>query len=328
MLQINAAKVRAALLFSLPFAFALSGRPAAAQVTITAQISGTPPLGSVGANADIQNSLNSLASDFQSAMPFNMTAAINWEDLGSGVLGGSEASSSMYQTHNGVLYIDPLDRYLYGAASAVVTTGGYVDFTINLNNKGVAWDYTQATPASGGATSLVSVVYHEAIHSMGFGAFNNQNGSYEFSNKPTLWTTHLYDAYTSQSFTADTTSQRQVVMVSGDSSGNNGDLLFVGASEEAQNGGKGVSMYAPSTFQLGSSDGSHIAENQIGGELMYPDLVNGVYRTPSPLVLSMMHDIGWQIAAAPEPSDLACLSIGIIATAGLILKARRRRAEG
>ena len=318
-------------------------RPAAAQVTITSVITGTEP--SASANADIQNALNFLATDFApntGTATFNMTASITWKDLGyssgSYILGGSSAGSDSFQTHSDVLYINPLDRYLYGANSTVDTSGNYADFTIELNNNSqVPWNYTLSTP-SGGGYSLASVLYHESIHSMGFAAFNQEDGSYDFNGSngygpldPTLWDTKLYDGTTHQFFITDTVAQRQAIMISGDGNGNGGQLFFAGANALSIIGGKGVGMYAPSTFQDGSSDGSHIASDQPdGGGLLYYATSGGTYDTPSPLELAMMQDIGWKTtsgnaSAAPEPGQIAVLSLAAFGILGLTLRARKRK---
>ena len=322
-------------------------RPAAAQVTITSVVTGTAP--SDSANADIQNALNFLATDFApntGTTAFHMTASITLTDLkyssgGGYALGGSSAGSDSFQTHSDVLYINPLDRYLYGANSTVDTSGNYADFTIELNNNSqVPWNYTLSTPLPG-SISLASVLYHESIHSMGFAAFNQEDGSYDFNGSngsngygpldPTLWDTKLYDGTTNQSFITDTVAQRQAVMVSGDGNGSNSKLFFAGANALSIIGGKGVGMYAPSTYRSGSSDGSHIASDQPdGGGLLYYATSGGTYDTPSPLELAMMQDIGWKTtngnaSAAPEPGQIAVLSLAAFGILGLTLRARKRK---
>ena len=170
---------------------------------------------------------------------------------------------------------------------------------------------------------------------MGFTADNNSDGSYAF-DAPTKWDTLLYDGTTQQSFIDDNQQQRAAVMISGDADGNNGELFFDGADAEAANGGKMVSMFAPSTFQDGSSDGSHIAPNQAGAGLLYPSLDPGNYFVPSPLELAMMADDGWTtkynltptngLTVTPEPSQYAGLGLGALGLLGLGFKARRRKA--
>ena len=329
----------AKLALAVPVLLGLSAaleRPAAAQVNISANITGTAP--SASANQDVTNALNFLATDFApntGSATFHMTASIQWVDLGfssSGyTLGDSSAGSSSFQTHNNTLYINPLDRYLFGAASTVNTGGSYADFTIQLNsNSQVPWDYTLAKPSNFSNISLASVLYHESIHSMGFAAFNNSDGSYDFSTNsnvsaPTLWTTHLFDATTNQAFTADTLAQRQAVMVSGD----NSQLLFTGTDAQAANGGNRVSMYAPTSFQVGSSDGSHIAFNQSGAGLLYPAISNSVYLTPTKLELAMMQDIGWRTInspAVPEASSLISLG-ALLGLGGLFVLTRKRQTK-
>ena len=304
------------------------GRPAAAQVDISANFTGTAP--SASANQDVTNALNFLATDFApeaGSTNFHMTASIQWKDLGfasSGyTLGSSFAGSSYFQTHNNTLYINPLDRYLYGAASTVNTGPGYADFSIELNsNSQVPWDYTLATPSNFNNFSLASVLYHESLHSMGFAAFNSANGNYDFG-APSLWTTHLFDATTNQAFTADTLAQRQAVMVSGD----NSKLLFTGTDAQAANGGNRVSMYAPTSFQPGSSDGSHIASNQSGAGLLYHAISNSVYLTPTKLELAMMQDIGWRTINSPAvPEASSALGFGLLLSLGGLAVVVRRKA--
>ncbi len=332
----------AKLFLAVPVALGLSTalvRPASAQVSISANITGTAP--SASANQDVMDALNFLATDFApntGSSAFHMTASIQWADLGfsSGgyTLGDSSAGSSFYQTHNNTLYINPLDRYLFGAASTVNPGAGYTDFTIELNNNSqVPWDYTLGAPSNFNNISLASVMYHESIHSMGFAAFNDSDGNYSFSTNggagslaPTLWTTHLFDATTNQAFTADTLAQRQAVMVSG----SNSKLLFTGTDAQAANGGNRVAMYAPTTFETSSSDGSHIAFSQGGAGLLYPSISNGVYLTPTKLELAMMQDIGWRTInspAVPEASTTA--SFGLLLALGLggFAVARRRHVK-
>ena len=323
----------AKLALAVPVLLGLSAaleRPAAAQVNISANITGTAP--SASANQDVTNALNFLATDFApeaGSTNFHMTASIQWTDLGFAsngyTLGSSFAGSSSFQTHNNTLYINPLDRYLYGAASTVNTGPGYADFSIELNsNSQVPWDYTLAKPSNFNNISLASVLYHESLHSMGFAAFNSSNGNYDFG-APALWTTHLFDATTNQAFTADTLAQRQAVMVSGD----NSQLLFTGTDAQAANGGNRVSMYAPTSFQVGSSDGSHIAFNQSGAGLLYPAISNSVYLTPTKLELAMMQDIGWRTInspAVPEASSLISLG-ALLGLGGLFVLTRKRHTK-
>jgi hypothetical protein len=329
---------------------ALFPQAAAAQFGITANfvntsldgtsVPGAPP--STLANADVQNALNYLATQFQTngTTPFNMTANIEWSDQGYSAtngytLGGSLSGADNYQTVGGILVNNDLDRYLYGSASTVNTGGSYADFNIILNdNPNVPWNYTMANdPTNSDSSNLASVMYHESIHSMGFSAYNNADGTYSFTTNggtgtaaPTIWDTHLFDKTTNQLFTLDTPAQRAAAMVSGDANDVGSKLYFTGMNANLTNGGNLVQMSAPSTFVEGSSDGSHIDPNQPGAGLLYPALQSGVYLTPTPLELSMLSDIGWKLSAAPEPSQYAGLGLGTLGLAGLALKARRRKA--
>lgn len=316
---------------------ALMVAPAGAQVSITANITGTAP--SDQANPAIQNALNFLASDFTSATPFSMTANISWDSTlsGTGTAGTSAAGSGDFQNHNGVLYVNPLDRFVFGAASQVNTSApGYADFSIALD-PGTKWDYTLGQPADFSAYSLADVIYHESLHSMGFTAFNSSDGSYQFG-APTVFTTKMFDATTNQAFSADTQVQRQAAIVNGEAPNTPGALLFTGATAQAVLNGNPVRLYAPAVYSDGSSDGSHISPLQQGAGLLYPSLGNGSYLTPTNLELAMMDDIGWNAPislgdltpptpSVPEPSSLATLCVGL-AVLVLLRRARLSREPG
>ena len=335
-----------------------AAQPAAAQFTITAnfasesQSNGTNAP-SAAADADVQAALNTLAASFSTngSAAFNLKADVSWADQGASTLGTSSAGSGDYQTVTGaqvgdafnptVLLNNDLDRYLLGVASTVNTSGGYADFTLQFNNNGgVIWDYTQTAPSNFSSYSLASVVTHEALHSMGFSAFNNSDGSYftkanggQGDPAPTIWDTKMFDATTGKAFTADSQADRQAVMISGDANGNGGKLFFAGANAKAANGGANVQLFAPSVFQDGSSDGSHFGPNLTDpmADLLNPALSNGSYLTASALDLGALQDIGWKLAgsgspAVPEASTT--LSFGLLLTLGLgsILVARKRKA--
>ena len=239
-----------------------------------------------------------------------------------------------------VLVNNDLDRYLFGAASTVDTTApGYADFSIDLNNdSAIAYSYTQSTPTNPDTYALASVITHEALHSMGFSAFNNPDGSYSFDN-PTIWDTKMYDGITNQGFTSpnETNAERATVMTSGADDNGSGipagagaKLFFIGTAAEAANGGKPVQLFAPKTFQDGSSDGSHLGPdlNDPAADLLDPSLNNGVYLSASKLDLAGLTDIGWKLAApAAVPEASTTVSFGLLLAFGMgsLVIARKRK---
>ena len=303
-------------------------RQAAAQFTITANFINENMPGhaapSPNADADVQNALNFFASNFKTngTASFAITENITWADLGASGLGGSINGNSSFQNENGTLYINPLDRYLFGDKAA--TSGpGYTDINLVFNNSPkVPLDYTLGTPSDFNTYSLATSVYHETLHGMGFGAGINQDGSQTFGT-PTIFTKFLTDA-NGTPIDSLTDAQRAAVIIGGP-----GALLFAGPNAEAAHGGKPVVMYAPTTFEPGSSDGSHIDDSEPAGGPLYSGLFNGQYLPPTALNLAMMQDIGWKLsspAAVPEASTTVSLGLLLaFGLGGMVFAAKKRK---
>ncbi|MFT4682625.1 MAG: hypothetical protein ACI93E_001251 [Flavobacteriales bacterium] len=78
-----------------------------------------------------------------------------------------------------------------------------------------------------------------------------------------------------------------------------GNLFFTGSTAIGGNGGFGAELYAPSSWQGGSSF-SHLDENSFGvgnaNSLMTPFVAQGeAIHTPGPVILGLMADIGWTV---------------------------------
>lgn len=92
----------------------------------------------------------------------------------------------------------------------------------------------------------------------------------------------------------------------------------------AANSGADVKLYAPSSFEAGSTY-SHIDPSQTGaGGILFPTLSdNTFYAGPTAVELGMMRDMGWSLTAVPEPSTYALL-FGASALAVVMVRRRRR----
>lgn len=241
--------------------------------------------------------LNSLASYFTDAI--NLPATINIVDSGGGGTLGSSSVSTWTAYTGGLFYPSPLYNVLTSTAAPAIT----MDMNINPST---VWEYGAVTP-TGGSFSWQSVVMHEIIHSMGFydGIANNtgalaQAGYTVFDSFTTLGQNGIL--FTSL---ADDAARLGAIQ--------SNNLFWNGANGKAANGGNPVKLYAPGTFESGSTY-SHIDPSETGkAGLLFPALpANTYYPGPTAVELGIMKDIGWSVAAVPEPSSYAW-AFGVLA---------------
>jgi len=292
---------------AIVFAFVFSFAPA--QMTLTPVYTG----GNGTQQAATTAALNSLAGYFTNSANFRVSVTIG--DLGStGTLGTSSANfaqSGMY------FYATPL----FNVVTNTDLGGATTSMTISMNNNAsITWGYNAGLPGTG-AYSWQSVVMHEVLHSMGFydGIANNTGGLANagytiFDSFTTLGTGGGAVAFTS--YTTD--AQRLAAITSN-------NLFWTGSFGVAANGGNPVKLYAPATYESGSTY-SHIDPSQTGaGGLLFPALSSNTYFAgPTAVELGIMRDMGWSIAAVPEPAT--CVLFAGVAALGVAVYRRRRAA--
>jgi hypothetical protein len=233
-----------------------------------------------------------------SSVPIRIQA--NWVQQDRGVLGSAgpteiRVGSDGVQKANGIYAIALAEkiarRQLNNPDSADISA------SFNRNNN---WYYgIDANPPSG-QTDLVSVVLHEICHGLGFigyfGAPDNGNiGQYLSSGFP-----GVYDHFIEN-------GQGQRLVSSTDLFPDNsnalfrqltGNNLFLNGPMLRQNTGQRAKIYAPSTFDRGSSI-YHLDEStypaRSANSLMTPQLGNAeAVHSPGPLVLNIMSDMEWK----------------------------------
>jgi hypothetical protein len=83
------------------------------------------------------------------------------------------------------------------------------------------------------------------------------------------------------------------------------EIYWLGDNATAANGGEYVKIYAPGTWEQGSSI-SHEDETANPDALMSP-YYSGVIHTPDSLTLGILGDLGWSIIPEPSPTIMIAL---------------------
>lgn len=274
----------------------------------------------------LQNSTNSamtsLAAYFTNNIKLNVQVTL--QDLGNAQTLGTSSANFSQISGSGPYYATPL----YNALTNTDVNGGTTAITITMNtNAGINWGLGTGAPGSTNY-SWQSVVMHEVLHSMGFydgiGAVTttlpNVPGTAAWQNPgPTIFDTFSFVGSTGGTqFSALLTDQsRYSAIVSN-------NMFWTGANAVAANGGTPIKLYAPSTYESGSTY-SHIDPSLTGvAGLLFPALYdNTFFAGPTAVELGIMKDMGWSVSAIPEPSAVALIVGGVVM--GFTIVVRRRR---
>ena len=158
---------------------------------------------------------------------------------------------------------------------------------------------------AGSDVDFFSTVLHELGHGLGFISFISSDGSFAVDGiNPGIYDRFMQSgaAGSRTSLTAMTKTQRQAALISN-------QLVFNGTQTNASNGGLAAKLYAPTTFEGGSST-SHLDEDTFSGnnECMTP-LASGVAQDPGPVVTGIFRDMGWIITSGDvTPPSVTCSS--------------------
>ncbi len=299
-----------------PDAFLKARRNPGARLAPTAQFivsySGFTP----EAQKAFQYAVDIWSSILVSPVPIRIQA--NWVQQDRGVLGSAgpteiRVGTDGVQKANGIYAIALAEkiarRQLNHPDSADIVA------SFNRNNN---WYYgIDANPPTG-QTDLVSVVLHEICHGLGFigyfGAPDNGNvGQYLSSGFPGVYD-HFIENGQGQRLVASTelfpdNSNELFRQLTGNNLFLNGPLL-------RQSTGQRAKIYAPATFDRGSSiyhldESTYPARN--ANSLMTPQLGNAeAIHSPGPLVLNIMSDMEWKttsvlhdrLASSEDVTDL------------------------
>ncbi|MBC3783701.1 T9SS type A sorting domain-containing protein [Spirosoma utsteinense] len=233
-----------------------------------------------------------------SSVPIRIQA--NWVQQDRGVLGSAgptdvRVGSQGTQKANGIYAIALAEkiarRQLNNPDSADIVA------SFNRNNN---WYYGIDANPPAGQTDLVSVVLHEICHGLGFiGYFgvpeNGNVGQYLSSGFPGVYDHFIENAQGQHLVAATDLYPDNSNALFRQLTGNN---LFLNGQLLRQNTGQRAKIYAPATFDRGSSlyhldESTYPARNP--NSLMTPQLGNAeAIHAPGPLVLNIMSDMEWK----------------------------------
>jgi hypothetical protein len=234
------------------------------------------------------------AASIVSSVPIKTNAC--WTtSLGSGVLGHSGPSLYPGDTAWGAAgYYYP--TALANALAHTDFTFGDAEFDIGLSSSFSWYEGTDGIVPSG-KYDMESVVLHELGHGLGFlGLMDDSGGEgYWVLSSPSI-----YDRFTKNGSGARLIDFSNPSTTLGSQlTGNN--IYFDGPKTRAANGGNPAKLYAPSTWNAGSSY-SHLDEiyNGTPNALMTYSLgTREAIHDPGPIMLGVLQDMGWTLPAAP-----------------------------
>jgi hypothetical protein len=255
------------------------------------------------AQAAFQFAVDIWSMSIESTQPITISA--NFEPLDPGVLGQAGAVSVHTSNSPGavpnVFYPKALAEKLDDVQINPDPFGGSVDISASFSST-FNWYYGTDSNPPGGQFDFVSVVLHELGHGLGLGtSFRTTDGVTGGIREPNNMIPTVYDLAmengSGESLLDTAIFTDPSTAIHSQLTGNN---LFNNATiSKGQNGGVIPKVYAPSTFQGGSSYSHWDSETfPITNEntLMTPSIGPGVaVHNPGPITLGLFEDMGWNI---------------------------------
>lgn len=260
-----------------------------------------------GFNPQAQSAFQFAVNIWQSLLdsPVPISVEASFTGLGAGVLSSSRPTV-MGRDFNGAPQAGTW--YPIALANSIARTDflpNNSDIQVSLNNS-FNWYYGTDGNVPSGQFSFVTVALHELCTGLGFfGLMDNQSGNGSWgggSGYPSI-----YDRFTEngsgQSLINDFPNPSTAL---GNQLTSN-NIYFDGANANGANGGNRVKLYAPSTWQPGSSY-VHLDEifNNTPNALMTYSLGAGEsIFDPGSITLGLLKDLGWKVNNLPPVPSLA-----------------------
>ncbi|WP_116107991.1 T9SS type A sorting domain-containing protein [Lewinella sp. IMCC34191] len=244
-------------------------------------------------------------SYLQSDVPVRVL--VDWRDQGDDRILASAGPSTIYRAFPGA--VNPLVWYPVALAEAItgedLNKTDEADINVVVNSK-ANWNYGTTGSVPRNRIDLASVVLHELGHGLGFLSSVDSTTDTTLSigfEDPEL-NERLFIIYDLFLETPPGQQLADTLLFNSPSE----ELLaavierleFAGDTSVALNGGELVPLYAPETFDVGSSV-SHLDERtyRAGTEdaLMTPSIASGeAIRSPGPVTLGVLYDLGWPLS--------------------------------
>jgi len=251
------------------------------------------------AQTAFQAAVDVLSELFVSSVPIRVEA--NWASLDEDVLGSAGANFIWRDfpgaPERGVFYVDAMADAVRGSDIG----GGAFDIVATFNSDFPAWYFGTDGNTPFGQSDFMSVVMHELCHGLGFiGSADVVNGvgSWGVSSQGQLYPV-VYDLFMENGGETLIMDIPNSSMALGDALQSN-NLYWGGPLAVSVNGGVRPRMYAPSTWEPGSSY-AHLNESTYPAgnmnSLMTPSLSRGeAIHDPGPISLCLFEDMGWDTA--------------------------------
>jgi hypothetical protein len=243
----------------------------------------------------------------QTASSVPIVIDANWVDFGNAMLLGEAGATCAFRDFSGTprlftWFVAALAERLSGSdltpGSGCVSSS---EIAASFNSTANWYFGTDGVPTSG-TVDFVTTVLHELGHGLGFIGTANVNsglGSVGDQGLPYIYDANIADSAGTSILNTGVYPNPSTTMASLlQGNGVSGPGLFwAGANGAAANSGTRPSLYAPGSFQNGSSY-SHLDENTYPpgnlNSLMTPFIgFAEVIHTPGPIMLGMFTDMGW-----------------------------------
>jgi hypothetical protein len=236
----------------------------------------------------------------QSSVPITISAC--WSNLGDPDVLGYSGGAYSYKNFTGapktnVWYESSLANALHGSDLGPSYFDDYITY-----NSGFDWYYGTDGVVPAGKFDLVTVAAHEMAHGLNFSGtadVSGTSGSLGMSGYPNIYDTFMENSAGTKltTYTSPSTALGSVLK--------SGSLWFNGVNSKAANGGTRVKMYAPSTWDPGSSY-SHLDYNTFAGTansmMVYAVSPGASQHNPGPVTKGLLKDLGWVLAGSTPPS--------------------------
>ena len=238
----------------------------------------------------------------------------DFSSLGTGVLGGA-GTTTIHRNFSGAAY----SNTWYAAALANTLSGTdqngseaeiSASFNNNINISGIDWYYGTDGNTPGNRIDFVSVVLHEIGHGLGFfGSMTVSGGvgTWGYNGFPVV-----YDLFTENGAGQSLMNDFPKGSVALKNQLTSNDVYFDGLNANAANGNSRVQLYAPFSWQQGSSY-SHLGESFNGTSSALMTYAIGPGETehaPGPVTLGVFEDLGWNANSIPVIDSLPAVWVG------------------